>query len=73
MGTFRRSRRHFGGTAAAVLASLLVGAGPAEPRPARDKVRVPVRDGDTLADFVRRTWPEGASGTVLAARGGELV
>ncbi|MFE0249982.1 serine hydrolase domain-containing protein [Streptomyces sp. NPDC059010] len=73
MGTFRCSRRHFGGTAAAVLASLLVGAAPAEPRPPSDPVRDPVRDGDGLADFVRRTWPEGAGGTVLAARGGELV
>ncbi|WP_327350626.1 serine hydrolase domain-containing protein [Streptomyces sp. NBC_01304] len=33
----------------------------------------PGRAGESVADFLRRTLPEGAGGTVLAARGGELA
>ncbi|MCD7444945.1 beta-lactamase family protein [Streptomyces lincolnensis] len=68
MVLYRSSRRHFGTTVAGVAALLTLGvpAAGSRSRPAR-------RDGDTLADFVRRTWPEGAGGTVLAARGTEPV
>ncbi|WP_328501518.1 beta-lactamase family protein [Streptomyces sp. NBC_00457] len=60
-----RSRRRLAGAAAAVLALLLLGAPPAESRPPHDV--------DPVADFVHRTWPKGAGGTVLAAHGDELA
>jgi len=31
------------------------------------------RDGESVADFLRRTLPAGSGGTVIAARGGELA
>ncbi|ANS68187.1 beta-lactamase [Streptomyces lincolnensis] len=65
MVLYRCSRRRFGTSVAGVAALMALGVPAAASRP--------VRDGDPLADFVRRTWPEGAGGTVLAARGAEPV
>ena len=51
MVLYRCSRRRFGTSVAGVAALMTLGAPAAASRP--------VRDGDPLADFVRRTWPEG--------------
>ncbi|MFE5889521.1 serine hydrolase domain-containing protein [Streptomyces sp. NPDC056462] len=78
MGTTLSRHRHPSRTAiaAAVAVLLMLGGcaeGPGAGAPEVRDPKSPSRDGESVADFLRRTLPAGPSGTVIAARGDRLA
>ncbi|MEU9188423.1 serine hydrolase domain-containing protein [Streptomyces sp. NPDC048484] len=76
--TASRHRRHHRRTAIATALGvlLMLGGCAEEPGAGASPARTPKsqpRDGESVADFLRRTLPAGPSGTVIAARGDRLA